>query len=106
MIDFSALGDLGNVYNGSPTRDARTGAEPAWAGRRADRLRHGCEAQLLAAGDTQGGLSLAHLAEAAANRQQDFGFRQQEATRAQGNTDRSFGLQERQVNEAARLRLA
>jgi hypothetical protein len=102
MIDFSPIGDLANVYNNARQRATREQVL-SQLGQGGGPIDYGTAARsLLAAGDTQGGLSLAHLAEAAANRQQDFGFRQQEATRAQSNTDRSFGLQERTANEAAR----
>jgi len=102
MMDFSGIGDLANIYQKS-RQNATREQVLSQLGQSAGPLDYQTAAKsLLAAGDTQGGLSLAHLAEAAANRQQDFGFRQQEATRAQSNTDRSFGLQEQQAKEAAR----
>ncbi len=52
--------------------------------------------KLLAAGDMQGAQTLASLG----NNNRDFQFRQQESNRAQGNTDRSFGLQEKTANTA------
>lgn len=62
--------------------------------------------KLMQAGDIEGGLSLAKLADAQANRdfsrqmqERQFGFQQQEAERAQRNSDRGFGLQERQFNQ-------
>lgn len=54
--------------------------------------------KLVRAGDLEGGISLARIGEASARDARDFGFRQQEAARAQGNADRSFGLQQRQVD--------
>jgi hypothetical protein len=55
-------------------------------------------ARLIGIGDVQGANAIAQYAENEANR----GFRQQEAQRAQGNADRSFGLQQQQHALAVR----
>jgi hypothetical protein len=55
----------------------------------------GALAKLLAGGNLQQALAVAGLN----NQNRDFQFRQQEATRSQGNTDRSFKLQEKQAEE-------
>jgi hypothetical protein len=54
-------------------------------------------ARLLGAGDVQGAQAIASMG----NNARDFAFRQQEAQRAQGNADRSYGLQERQLAATA-----
>lgn len=85
QIDFSGIGQLGDVYNKNRIAAVRErtlaelgqgNLDPAVASQK-----------LLAAGDTEAGISLARLAEARAER-----------ARAQANADRSFGLQERQFN--------
>jgi hypothetical protein len=102
QIDFSPIGDLANVYR-KAQQDATRQHVLSQLGQGNGPVDYGTAAKaLLASGDVQGGLSLAHLAEAASRDARDFGFRQQEATRAQGNTDRSFGLQQRTADEAAR----
>lgn len=102
QVDFSPIGDLANVYRQS-RQNATRQQVLSQLGQGSGPLDYETAAKaLLASGDTQGGLSLANLAQAAARDTRDFGFRQQEATRAQTNTDRSFGLQERAANEAAR----
>jgi hypothetical protein len=76
MIDFSPIGDLANVYKKSQQDKARK-LVLSQLGQGGGSLDYGTAAkQLLAAGDTEGGLTLARLAEAATTRQQDFGLRQ------------------------------
>lgn len=58
----------------------------------------GALAKLIQSGNLHGALAISQLG----NNNRDFQFRQQEAARAQGNTDRSFGLQKQQADEAAR----
>lgn len=53
-------------------------------------------ARLMSVGDLQGAHTIAGLSQ----NNRDFEFRQQEATRAQGNADRSFGLQQQTANTA------
>jgi hypothetical protein len=57
----------------------------------------GAFAQLIGTGDFQAANAVSSMD----NNQFDRQFRQTEAQRAQGNTDRSFGLQERQVGQHA-----
>jgi hypothetical protein len=64
---------------------------------------------LTRAGDLEGAARIQQLAGSMEDRRfrqssdaRDFGFRQQESQRAQTNADRSFGLQQRQADEAAR----
>lgn len=90
-IDFSPLANLGNVYQKAQQNAVRK-QTLASLGQGGGPLDYGDAARkLLSVGDTQGAMSLAQLG----NSQRDFAFRQQEAQRAQGNADRSFGLQER-----------
>lgn len=56
----------------------------------------GALARLIGVGDIQGANAISQFAEQQANR----GFREQEAQRAQGNADRSFGLQQQQFGLA------
>lgn len=52
-------------------------------------------ARLIGVGDIQGASTIANMG----TNERDFAFRQQEAQRQQGNTDRSFKLQEKQAEE-------
>lgn len=93
-LDFSALGQLPKTF-----KDARNNAAKQMT---LDQLGRGeidqaTATQQLLAVDPQMGMSLAQLG----NNQRDFQFRQQEATRAQGNADRSYGLQEKQIAATA-----
>lgn len=101
-VDFSILGDLGKTYQESKLKAGRERslAELGQGAKIEDVSR-----SLFQAGDIEGGLSLAKLADAQAMRQhtisrqgQEDAFRRQEAQRAQGNADRSFGLQREQFN--------
>lgn len=97
-INFSALGNLPQVYQKAQQEQARK-QTLAELGQGAGPLDYDMASRkLLAVGDREGALSLAQLG----NNNRDFQFRQQEANRAQGNVDRSFSLQERTANEAAR----
>lgn len=67
--------------------------------------------KLFAAGDVEGGLSLARLADAQAMREynikrdeRDFGFRQQEAQRAERQADRNYGLQVETLREKPQIK--
>lgn len=96
QIDFSPIGDLASIYQQAQQRAERSrilnevaqGSGP---------LDENVARRLLPV-DPQAAMSLASLA----NNARDFQFRQQEAQRAQGNTDRSFALQQKQAEEAAR----
>lgn len=91
-LDFSPLADLPQVYRQA---QMQRGREMTLADLGRGGITNEQAAQrLIAAGDMQGGLALASLG----NNQRDFQFRQDETRRAQANADRSFGLQERQVN--------
>lgn len=91
-VDWSPLAQLGQSIKDAQTASLRkqtlaslgTNGDPMTAAR-----------TLLAAGDIQGATTLANLG----RDQRDFQFRQQEAQRAQGNTDRSFGLQQKAMEE-------
>lgn len=74
-VDFSPLGDLYNIY--------RQGQQQRQT------------ADWLQGQGLPQNLSLANLALAQQRDTRDFGFREQEAKRAQGNADRSFELQKR-----------
>lgn len=101
-LDFSTIGNLPNIYRQARQQAVRERAL-GQLGQGGGPLDYGAAARaMLAAGDTEGGLSLARLAEAASRDQRDFGFRQQEAQRSQGNVDRSFTLQKEQADAAAR----
>jgi hypothetical protein len=96
-LDFSPLARLPQVYQEAQTRAARS-QTLAELGQGTGPLDYDMAARkLMAVGDREGALSLAQLG----NNQRDFAFRQQEASRAQGNADRGFGLQERQINATA-----
>lgn len=101
-IDFSGIGDLANVYNAARQRATREQVLSN-LGQGGGPLDYGAASKaLLAAGDTQGGLSLANLAQAASRDTRDFGFREQEANRAQSNADRAYAFQKQQADEAAK----
>jgi len=82
QIDFSPIGDLFNTYRQAQMQSARQNSP------------------LLA--PYGGDMGLAALAMRQQQDQRDFKFREQEATRAQGNTDRNFALTKQQAEEAAR----
>ena len=103
LIDFSPLGDLGKTYNQARLQ---AGREQSLAALQQGASVDDVAKSLLASGDIEGGMSLARLGEAQAQRQEaaardarDFQFRQDEAKRTQANADRSFGLQERMATE-------
>ena len=88
-VDFTPLGQLGNVY--------RKAQEDQMRKQTLASLGQGTDTDvnsLLRSGD----LSLAQLGVALKNRSSDDIWRQQEAQRAQKNADRSYGLQEKQFN--------
>lgn len=99
QLDFSPIGDLANIWRQGQQRAAQEQALQQFAqnGQQFDPATR----QLIAA-NPQLGMSLAQLALSNKRDERDFGFRQQEATRSQGNTDRSFQLQQQQAAEAAR----
>src|SRR6266498_4836156 len=89
QINFSPLGQLGNVYRDAQEKQLRQQTLAS--------LGQGTDVDanaLLKSGD----LSLAQLGVAMRNRSSDDIWRQQEAARAQKNSDRSFGLQQQQFN--------
>lgn len=89
QINFAPLGQLGNVY--------RKAQEDQMRQQTLASLGQGTDVDanaLLKSGD----LSLAQLGVAMRNRSSDDIWRQQESQRAQKNSDRSFGLQEKQFN--------
>ena len=84
---LAPLGKLGEIYRAAQQRNAREQALKQ-LGSGSGSLDYANTARaLLAAGDTEGGLSLARLAESATER-----------ARQQQNSDRSFGLQEKQFD--------
>ena len=90
-MDFSTLGELGNIYRKANADQARQQTLSS--------LGQGVGPDsnaLLRSGD----LSLAQLGVAMRNRSSDDIWRQQEAARAQQNADRSYGIQERAQNRA------
>lgn len=101
--DFSVLGNLGKTYQEGKLRRGR---EESLAALGQGAKIEDVSRSLFQAGDIEGGLSLAKLADAQAMRAhtvsrqgQEDAFRRQEAQRAQGNADRSFGLQEREFED-------
>lgn len=96
-IDFSWLGDLGNVYREGRIAAARKSLGGAFS---SGKLDYGEAARRLAeAGDMEGATTFARLGEAAGYRAEDRAWRKQEANRSQMNADRAFGLQERQLED-------
>lgn len=96
-LDFAPLSQLGDVYKKAQLGAAR---ERTLAQLGQGNLDYGKAAQaLLGAGDTEGGLALARLAESHGNRAEDLQFRRDEAKRAQENSDRSYKLQLAQSQE-------
>jgi hypothetical protein len=92
QIDFSGLGDLPKQYREGRQQAARD-QTLAQLGSGSGAMDYSNAARaLLAAGDMQGATTLAQLG----NGDRDFQFRKDEAQRSQGNSDRSFGLQEKQ----------
>jgi hypothetical protein len=93
-IDFSGIGQLGDIYQKNKQQAVRQQSLAA--------LGQGAPPEevaqaLFRAGDVEGGTSLARLAEARAHRieaqgnnARDFAFRQEEAKRTQGNADRLY----------------
>ena len=97
IVDFGWLGELPKQFRDERRRATRE-RTLADLGRGGD-LDYGRAATaLLAAGDTEGGVSLARLAEARSNRATDTAWRREEAERAQRNADRSYGLHQRQLD--------
>lgn len=107
-VDFGFVNQAVNSYDKSRLGAAR---ERVLSDLGKGTLDYGKASQaLLAAGDTEGGLSLARLAEARGDRaenralrREEFGFRQQEAERAQRNADRSFEFQRSQATEKPQI---
>lgn len=104
QIDFSILGDLGKTYSDAKLKAGRERslAELGQGAKIEDVSR-----SLFQAGDIEGGLSLAKLADAQALRahnisrdERDFALRKQEIGRTQSNADRAYGLQEKQFGLA------
>lgn len=93
QIDFSSLGNLGQLYQ-QGRADAMRRQTLASLGQGTDIDAN----NLLRSGD----LSLAQLGVAMRNRSADDVWRLQEAERAQRNADRSYSLQERAANRADR----
>jgi hypothetical protein len=106
-LDFSPLANLGKVYQ-QAQQDALRKQTLADLGNGAGPLDYAeASRKMLAAGDTQAAFTLANLGNQADERNyqhsrdaRDFGFREQEAQRAQGNTDRAFTLQQSTANPA------
>lgn len=105
-LDFSPIGELPKTIREAQTASARKRTLAELAQSKDGSFDYaGAARGLLAAGDTEGGLTLARLAEAQAQRgyertkdERDFGFRREEATRTQGNADRTFRLTETAAN--------
>lgn len=104
QVDFSILGDLGKTYQDAKLRAGRERslAELGQGANIAD-----VSQRLFQAGDIEGGLSLAKLADAQALRkhniardERDFALRKEEIARSQSNADRAYGLQEKQFGLA------
>jgi hypothetical protein len=103
-MDFSALGELPDVYAKAKLQRARNDTLAA--------LGQGASVNdvskaLMAAGDIENGMSLAQLGNAQARQDwqkstdaRDFNFRKDESTRAQGNSDREYGLSKRKLDIA------
>lgn len=116
MVDFSQLASIPDSYyagrkmaRDQRISDARESAVKAGIPRGGDgAIDFSALAQRAGeAGDYQGAIDFAKLANAQelqkaerARNERDFRFRETEAARAQGNTDRSFGLQQRQFDVA------
>jgi hypothetical protein len=91
LMNFSALGQLGSVYRKAQEDEMRKQTLASLGqGTEAD------AASLLKSGD----LSLAQLGVAMRNRNSDDIWRQQEAQRAQQNSDRGFGFQQSEAQRA------
>jgi hypothetical protein len=105
-LDFSPLGNLGQVYQKA---QAQRGLQEALASgiNPSDPQSLAALAAKVLPNDPTMGMSLASLANTASNTQYQHGrdttndqFRLQEAARAQQNADRSFGLQSRAADRA------
>jgi hypothetical protein len=97
-VDFSPLGKLGQVYDQAATKAKR---EQILSSIPADGNPQSLAAlgvKLMQAGDTEGGMAFSRLAEAQSRDARDFGFRQQETTRAQSNADRTHDLHVKQLD--------
>src|SRR5947207_14359834 len=94
QIDFSPLGDLGKVYDESKRRARREAILSSIPPDASTQSLATLGLQLMRAGDHEGGIALARLGDAASRDARDFDWRQREARRAQGNTDRLFALKE------------
>jgi hypothetical protein len=111
-LDFSPLGNLGQVYQKA---QAQRGLQDALSGgiNPSDPQSLAALAAKVLPNDPTMGMSLASLANTASNTQYQHGrdttndqWREQEAARSQGNTDRSYGLQanaDARAAEAQRL---
>lgn len=108
--DFSVLGNLGKTYQeGKLARyedKIRQNREQSLAALGRGAKIEDVSRSLFQAGDIEGGLSLAKLADAQAMRQhnisrdqRDFELRKQEIGRTQGNADRAYSLQEREFED-------
>jgi hypothetical protein len=94
--NFSVLGEIPGVFREAQQRAAR---ERTLANLGQGDFDYNQAARaLLSAGDMQGAMTLAQLGRG----DRDFEFRRQESQRAQSNADRSFDLQKRQAEDAAR----
>src|SRR5882757_5538334 len=94
QIDFSPLGDLGKVYDESKRRAQREAILSSIPPDASTQSLATLGLQLMRAGDPEG-IPLVRLGDAASRDARDFDWRQQEAGRAQGNTDRILALRER-----------
>ena len=97
LIDFSSLGDLGRTYRDARRHAVRGDILGAAAPDGSVQSLATLGTRLIQAGDTEGGVALSRLADAASRDTRDFAFRQQEARRAQDNADRLFRLRERLI---------
>lgn len=105
QVDFRSLGDLGEIYRQNQTRALRERTLADLANGAGPLDYDNAARKLLSIGDQQGAVTLANLGRAVAEQQYQHGrdatadqFRRDEAVRAQANADRSFGLQQRQID--------
>src|SRR5258708_33518052 len=97
QIDFSPLGDLGKVYDDARRRARREAILSSIPPDASTQSLATLGLQLMRAGDAEGGIALTRLGDAASRDARDFDWRQQEAGRAQGNTERLLALRERRA---------
>jgi hypothetical protein len=95
QIDFSPLGDLGKIHDDAQRRARREAILSSLPAAASTQSLATLGLQLMRAGDPEGGVALARLGDAALRDARDFDWRQQEAGRAQGNTERALALKER-----------